>query len=87
MKMQDTGNPPDLPESGAILSRLDKLTSAIHLLAQTTGTRLTREQLAQRLGIHRNTLNNRLRQDRRMPRPGADGRWLLSEIVRWEQQH
>jgi len=50
------------------------------------GTRLNREQLAQRLGIHRHTLRVRLAQDRSMPRPGPDGRWLLSEIMHWEQR-
>lgn len=72
----------------ALLDRLDKMASAMQLLAQALGTRLTREQLAQRLGIHRNTLRLRLQQDTRFPRPGSDGRWLLSEIVEWEQsQH
>ena len=69
----------------ALLDRLDKMASAMQLLAQALGTRLTREQLAQRLGIHRNTLRIRLQQDPRFPRPGSDGRWLLSEIVEWEQ--
>lgn len=72
----------------ALLDRLDKMASAMQLLAQALGTRLTREQLAQRLGIHRNTLRIRLQQDPRFPRPASDGRWLLSEIVEWEQsQH
>jgi len=69
-----------------LLQRLDSLTDAIQLLAQNMGTRLNREQFAHRLGIHRNTLSTRLQQDRSMPRPGADGRWLLSEIMQWEQR-
>lgn len=68
-----------------LLARIDSLTSAMQLMAQALGTRLTREQLAQRLGIHRNTLRERLARDPAFPRPGSDGRWLLSEIVEWEQ--
>lgn len=70
----------------ALLARIDSLTSAMQLMAQALGTRLTREQLAQRLGIHRNTLRERLARDPAFPRPGSDGRWLLSEVVEWEQR-
>jgi len=70
----------------ALLARIDSLTSAMQLMAQALGTRLTREQLAQRLGIHRNTLRERMARDALFPRPGVDGRWLLSEVVEWEQQ-
>ena len=69
----------------ALLDRLDKMASAMQLLAQALGTRLTREQLAQRLGIHRNTIATRLEQ-RGFPRPCSDGKWLLSAIVEWEQR-
>lgn len=69
-----------------LLDRINRLASAVELMAAMLGTRLDREQLAQRLGVHRNTLRVRLAADRTMPRPGRDGRWLLSEIVEWEQR-
>lgn len=66
--------------------RLDKMTSAMELMAKMLGTRLDRAQLAHRLGIHRNTLANRLVTDPNFPRPGKDGKWLLSEVIDWEQR-
>lgn len=69
-----------------LLERIDRLASAVQLMAAMLGTRLDREQFAQRLGVHRNTLRARLAVDRTMPRPDRDGRWLLSEIVEWEQR-
>ena len=68
------------------MERLDKMTSAVQLMAQMLGARLTREQLAERLGVHRNTLRARLDRDKSFPRPASDGKWLLSEIVDWEQR-
>ncbi|MDD2846184.1 MAG: hypothetical protein PHT57_14655 [Rhodoferax sp.] len=73
-------------DEAKLLDRINRLASAVELMAAMLGTRLDREQLAQRLGVHRNTLRVRLAADRTMPRPGPDGRWLLSEIVEWEQR-
>lgn len=67
-----------------LLQRIDALTRAVQHLAQTQGTRLTREQLAQRLGCHRNTLRARVAA-KGFPKPCSDGKWLLSEIIEWEQ--
>lgn len=75
-----------LDAEGALLVRLDKLASAVQLMASMLGPRLDREQLAQRLGVHRNTLRHRLATDASMPRPGSDGRWLLCEIVELEHR-
>ena len=69
-----------------ILERMDKMASAMQLMAAMLGTRLDRDQLADRLGIHRNTLATRLKTDNSFPRPGTDGKWLLSQIVEWEQR-
>ena len=62
------------------------MTSAMQLMATMLGTRLNHNQLAERLGIHRNTLRQRLASDGTMPRPGSDGKWLLSEVIEWEQR-
>ncbi|MCW5233500.1 helix-turn-helix domain-containing protein [Verminephrobacter eiseniae] len=70
----------------ALLERIDKMTSAMQLMASMLGTRLDRSQLAQRMNIHRNTLTNRLARDKSFPRPGRDGKWLLSEVIEWEQR-
>ena len=70
----------------ALLDRIDKMTSAMQLMAAMLGTRLDRGQLAERMGIHRNTLAKRLSTATRFPRPGSDGKWLLSEVIAWEQR-
>lgn len=67
----------------AILERIDSLTAAVQLLARVQGARLTRAQLCERLGIHRNTLRTRMA-DRNFPKPDATGKWLLSEVLEWE---
>ena len=69
----------------ALLQRIDALTKAVQHLAQTQGARLNKEQLAQRLGCHRNTLRVRVAA-KGFPTPCADGKWLLSEIIEWEQE-
>lgn len=46
-----------------LLNRLEKMTSAMQLMAAMLGTRLDRGQLAERMGIHRNTLTKRLATD------------------------
>lgn len=70
-----------------LLERIDKMTSAMELMASMLGTRLDRAQLAERLCVHRNTLAKRLATDRSFPRPGRDGKWLLSEVIKWEQNN
>lgn len=69
-----------------LLERIDKMASAMQLMAAMLGTRLDRGQLADRMGVHRNTLTKRLSTNRDFPRPGRDGKWLLSEVVEWEQR-
>jgi predicted DNA-binding transcriptional regulator AlpA len=68
----------------AILSeRLDTVTQALAHLARLMGARLTRQEVCERLGVHRNTLRAYIL-DRGFPKPGKDGKWLLAEIVEWE---
>lgn len=71
-------------ECVAITSRLEKLTEAVLTLTQQQSARLTRAELCERQGIHRNTLLRRLKSDRRFPRPGSDGKWSAAEVLRWE---
>ena len=65
-------------------AKIDALTGAVKALCNQSGARISRTQLAERLGVHRNTLTNMLDRDRRIPRPGKDGKWLLSDVIAWE---
>lgn len=67
-----------------LLARIDALTKAVQHMAQVSGSRLTKAQLADRLGCHRNTLRSRIAV-KGFPQPCSDGKWLLSEIIEWEQ--
>ena len=69
----------------ALLEKFDGLAAAVIALSRVMGARLDREAMAQRLGIHRNTLRSRMA-DPRFPRPGPDGKWLLSEVLEWEMR-
>lgn len=76
---------PDQATIAQLMGRIDQLTQAVQSLCTIAGARLTRQQLADRWGIHRNTLIARLENDRTIPRPSKDGKWLLSEVIEWEQ--
>ena len=83
--MSNTTEAPAL-QVEALTQQLRILTTAVQMLCTQSGTRLNVQQLADRLGVHRNTVTARLKTDRTMPRPGKDGKWLLSEIIEWEQR-
>jgi len=68
-----------------LLERIDSLTSAVLLMAKMSGARLTRTQLCERLGIHRNTLRAKALECG-FPKPDVSGKWLLAEIIEWEQR-
>lgn len=71
-------------DTTTLLARIDQLTSAVCLLAQAHGARLSKADLATRLGIHRNTLRTRAA-GKDFPQAGPDGKWALSDVIRWEQ--
>lgn len=73
-------------EISMLKTHILNMTSALQILCSQSGARLNRTQFAERLGIHRNTLATRLGQDRTMPRPGKDGKWLLADIIAWESR-
>lgn len=68
-----------------LLQRVDTLTWAVQMLASRVGQRLSRADVCERLGIHRNTLATYMR-ERGFPSPGKDGKWLLSEVIEWESK-
>lgn len=65
-----------------LLKRLDQLTSAVVVLANMQGSRLTRKEMAQRLRIHTRTLAERI--DNGSVPPPKDGMWLLADVIEWE---
>ncbi len=68
-----------------LLQRIDSLTSAILTMAKAQGARLTRAELCERLGVHRNTIAAYI-SDKGFPKPCRDGKWLLAEVVEWESE-
>lgn len=52
-------------------------------MARIRGDRLTRADVCERLGIHRNTLRTYI-EKRNFPRCGKDGKWLLADVIEWE---
>jgi transcriptional regulator with XRE-family HTH domain len=53
------------------------------VMARARGDRLTRAEVCERLGIHRNTLKTYLK-ERGFPAPSPDGKFLLCEVIEWE---
>lgn len=75
-----------------ILTRIDVLTQTVATLQEVVlqltrlqGTRLSRAQVCERLDVCGKTLTAMVR-TRRFPEPCADGKWLLAEVVEWEQR-
>lgn len=56
------------------------------ILTSVTGARLTRDQLAERLRVHRNTIPRWMAEDVTFPRPDRYGKWLLTDVIEWEQR-
>ena len=50
-----------MSKTAMLVERIDKMTSAMQLMATMLGTRLNHNQLAERLGIHRNTLRQKVK--------------------------
>lgn len=75
-----------------LLTRIDVLTQTVATLQEVVlqltrlqGARLSRTQVCERLGVCGKTLTTMVRA-RRFPEPCADGKWLLAEVVEWEQR-
>ncbi len=69
----------------ALAQRIEQLTSAVSHMASLIGSRLSLQQLADRLGVTTRTVYNMRTTDLSFPKPDTNGKWLLSEIVEWEQ--
>lgn len=70
-------------EIALLAERLDSLTAGFANLARLMGARLTRQEVCDRIGVHRNTLRTYIL-EKGFPKPGKDGKWLLAEVVEWE---
>lgn len=79
-----------MSDTEALAHQVQQLTATVqgfrHLLASVVGSRLTRDQLADRLSVHRNTIPKWMAQDPAFPKPDRYGKWLLSEVIEWEQR-
>ena len=64
----------------AVLQRFAQLE---RLIVTAMNRRMSHAEMCERLGIGRNTLTRRIDAGK-VPRPGADGKWLLSDVVQWE---
>lgn len=67
-------------------ARLAVLTDAVTAMARMQGTRLSRAELAERLGVHPDSITRWLRTDKNFPRPDKTGQWRLSDILKWEDE-
>lgn len=68
----------------AIAHEIAAMRAVIEQLVQLTAPRMSRADVCERLGVHRNTLATWVRQ-RRFPQPGKDGKWALVDVIRWER--
>lgn len=66
-----------------VVRQLESLTAAFIAMAQIHGTRLSRADMCNRFGVCSKTLTERVRAGK-VPTPGPDGKWLLSEVVEME---
>jgi hypothetical protein len=62
---------------------VEDLSASVILMAKTLGTRLSREQMCARLGVHRNTLARWIELGI-VPPPRHHNKWLLSVVLEWE---
>jgi hypothetical protein len=72
------------------LLRIEKniatLNATTLVLAQLLGTRINQTQLAERMGVHRNTV--RIKSEKNsFPKKGRDGKYELWKIIKWEQEN
>lgn len=62
---------------------IDELKTMREMLAVLAERHLDRQEVAQRLGIHPGTLDRWVKAGS-FPRP-KNGRWLMSDVVKWER--
>lgn len=73
-----------MTELQALKEEVSALKEAVMLLARVKGERLTTAQVEERIGRTRQTITAMVRRGD-FPSPCKDGRWLLSDILEWEE--
>lgn len=74
----------EIPNMRREIDELRKLRAEVQEVRKMLRMRLTRQQVCERLGVHRNTLASYIR-DGRFPPPSRDGRWSLTDVLEWER--
>ena len=69
----------------SLQQQLAALTSAVIMMAQSHGKRLTSAQVCERVGRTRQTITSMVRRGD-FPEPCKDGHWLLADIINWENR-
>lgn len=72
-------------ELQALREEVSALRQVVQLMARIKGERLTSAQVVERVGRTRQTITAMVRRGD-FPQPCNDGRWLLSEIMEWEEK-
>jgi len=72
-------------EVRAMRAELAAMRADMVALMRVDGARLSRDQVAARLDVHRNTLAGMVN-DCRFPKPMPNGKWLLAAVVEWETE-
>ena len=67
------------------LDKQDLILQTLEHLSRCMGTRLSREDMCNRLKTCRKTLQTRIKNGS-VPRPLPDGKWLLADVMAWEAQ-
>ncbi len=66
-----------------LMASLKEVQATLMLLCRMQGAMLTRRQMLERYDVCNKTLNARVARGT-LPKPGADGKWLLSEVMEFE---
>lgn len=64
-------------------NEVSQLKEAIIFMARNKGESLTSTEVVARVGRTRQTITSMIRRGK-FPTPRADGRWLLADIMEWE---
>lgn len=74
----------ELPNMRREIAELRRMRAELSELRAMISTRMSRQEVCERLGLHRNTLADYIR-DGRFPAPGRDGKWSSCDVAEWER--
>jgi len=67
----------------ALIQEFRQMREVFLTMIRMHGHRLSRDDMCRRMDVCSKTLTQRVRDDK-APKPGRDGKWLLSEVIEWE---